>query len=249
MIEYNENGRMIYRGGYMESKKYRYIRNGFGKLYNNKGKVIYEGEWKNGRRQGKGTLILNDARLFSGKWILNCPLPLLILLFIIVIVLIILLIVGINIQNKRKVCMGYYSDSSLIIESNHCNEDSISLFIPIRSYEYIDIGGNCFMYVNEFVIDGLNELKSLVIEMNSFTKRKNSFGNDESRSFHILNCIELESIEIGEYSFSDYGGGFELKNLPKLSTIKIGEIGSWSRNFYYSSFEIKGIIDIDIANE
>ena len=51
-------------------------------------------------------------------------------------------------------------------------------------------------------------------------------------------------IEIDRYSFSDYGGGFELKNLPKLSTIKIGEIGSASDNFYYSSFVIIGIIDI-----
>ena len=103
---------------------------------------------------------MNDHRLFSGKWILNCALPLFILGFIIVIVLIILLIVGINIQNKRKICMGYYSNSSLIIESHNCNEDYVSLFIPVRSYEYIDIGGNCFMYVNEFLVDGLNELKS-----------------------------------------------------------------------------------------
>ena len=88
--------------------------------------------------------------------------------------------------------------------------------------------------------------------MNSFIKYKISFGNiwesdkadNPSRSFHLLNCIELESIEIGRYSFSDYGGGFELRNLPKLSTIKIGEIGSSSYNFYYSSFVIKGIIDM-----
>ena len=98
--------------------------------------------------------------------------------------------------------------------------------------------------MNEFKIDGLNKLKSLVIGMNSFTERKNGYGNDESRSFIILNCIELKSIEIGRYSFSDYGGEFELKNLPKLSTIKIGEIGSDSYNFYYSSFVIKGIIDM-----
>ena len=73
------------------------------------------------------------------------------------------------------------------------------------------------------MIDGLNELNSLIIGDNSFT----TFGgsNDSSRSFSILNCIKLESIEIGSYSFVYYGGLFELKNLPKLSTIKIGEIG------------------------
>ena len=101
-----------------------------------------------------------------------------------------------------------------------------------------------FENVGRFKIDGLNELKSLKIGKNSFTKEKNWFGNDESRSFSILNCVELESIEIGRYSFSDYGGGFELKNLPKLSTIKIGEVGIASRNFWYSSFVIEGIIDM-----
>ena len=96
--------------------------------------------------------------------------------------------------------------------------------------------------MNVFNIDGLNKLKSLVIGDRSF--RKNGNTNDESRSFIISNCDELKSIEIGEYSFSDYGGGFELLNLPKLSSIKIGEIGYDSWNFYYSSFVIKGIIDM-----
>ena len=100
------------------------------------------------------------------------------------------------------------------------------------------------MNVNEFVIDGMNELKTLTIGMNSFTKALDSNDYDSSRSFSIMNCIELESIKIDHHSFSDYAGGFELKNLPKLSTIKIGEIEMDSSNFYYSSFVIKGIIDM-----
>ena len=140
------------------------------------------------------------------------------------------------------------SVENLIISSNSCNElNSLNL----NEYQYlksIEIGNDCFSNVDTFNIDGLNELKSLKIGMKSFTKRKNWYWNDSSRSFSILNCIELESIEIGHHSFSDYGGGFELVNLPKLESIKIGEIGNSSNNFYYSSFEIKGIID-DIDNE
>ena len=92
-----------------------------------------------------------------------------------------------------------------------------------------------------FRIEGLNRLKTIKIGNNSFTQRKNSYGNDESKSFHILNCESLESIQIGEYSFSDFGGEFELKNLPQLQSIQIGTIGRDSRNFYYSSFVIRGI--------
>ena len=121
--------------------------------------------------------------------------------------------------------------------------------------EELIIGDDCFGSVNEFMIDGLNELKSVKIGKNSFTNIKSNDywdynkANNPNRSFSVLNCIELESIEIGEYSFSDYGGGFELKNLPKLESIKIGEIGSRSFNFYFSSFVVQGIINLYSANE
>ena len=240
MIEYNENGRMIYRGGYIESKKYRYIRNGFGKLYNNKGNLIYEGEWKNGMKQGKGTLILNGNRLFSGKWILNCPLPVLILLFVMLLVLPFVFNIGItniNKQNRIKYCLGYYSNSSLIIESHNCNESYISSFSPKPSIEYISIGNDCFKNVDRFVINGLSELKSLVIGKNSFAKDYSEY--DKYSLFSISNCVELKSIEIGGNSFQYYGGGCRLGNLRKLESIKMG-----SSNFERSSFEIRSIMDM-----
>ena len=131
----------------------------------------------------------------------------------------------------------------------------VIILVNLNEYRYlksIEIGDDCFENVELFKIDGLNELKSLKIGMNSFTHCKSSdkWDNDKAmdanRSFSILNCIELESIEIGRYSFRDYGG-FELRNLPKLSTIKIGEIGRFdddSSNFYFSSFVVQGIIDM-----
>ena len=114
----------------------------------------------------------------------------------------------------------------------------------LSSFEKLEIGDNRFESVETFKIDGLNRLKTIKIDKNSFTQKKNSNGNDKSKSFHILNCESLESIEIGEYSFSDFGGVFELKNLPQLQSIQIGTIGSESNNFYYSSFVIRGIVII-----
>ena len=140
--------------------------------------------------------------------------------------------------------------TSIHLPDRLCNNLNYTTFNFSRFsiLEELIIGNNSFMNVNEFVIDGMNELKTLTIGMNSFTKALDSNDYDSSRSFSIMNCIELESIKIDHHSFSDYAGGFELKNLPKLSTIKIGEIGSGSFNFYSCSFEIKGIID-DIDNE
>ena len=139
------------------------------------------------------------------------------------------------------------------------NINSKSIIIPSKSYntvrglafsqynllEELVIGDSCFRLVDKFVIDGLNKLKSLKIGSDSFTHLKSDDKwdwrrtNNCNRSFRIMSCAKLESIEIGRYSFSDYGGGFELKKLPKLSTIKLG-----SSSFYSSSFVIKGIINM-----
>ena len=141
--------------------------------------------------------------------------------------------------------------TDLVISNNLCNDYTASMidFTQYTNLESLEIGDSNFQHVSEFVIDGFDELKSLKIGENSFTRSINSYGDDTSRSFSILNCIKLESIEIGIYSFSDYGGEFELKNLPKLSTIIIGEIGVGSYNFYYSSFVLKGITYVVTDNE
>ena len=132
---------------------------------------------------------------------------------------------------------------SIIIANNSCNvkEHTAFDFSPFTLVESIEIGNDCFESVQTFKIDGLNRLKTIKIGINSFTQKNNSYGNDESKSFHILNCKSLESIQIGEFSFSDFWGEFELNNLPQLQSIQIGTIGSDSNNFCWSSFVIRGI--------
>ena len=124
-----------------------------------------------------------------------------------------------------------------------CNDIDYTVFDFSRftQVKSIEIGNNCFVSVQTFKIDGLNRLKTIKIGNNSFTQKTSSSGNDKLKSFHILNCESLESIQIGEYSFSDFAGEFELKNLPQLQSIQIGTIGSNSYNFGCSSFVIRGI--------
>ena len=107
--------------------------------------------------------------------------------------------------------------------------------------ESIEIGDHCFKSVKTFKIDGLNRLKTIKIGKSSFTQKKKISENDDSKSFHILNCESLESIQIGEWSFFDFAGEFELKNLPQLQSIQIGVDENDAYNFYYSSFVIRGI--------
>ena len=135
------------------------------------------------------------------------------------------------------------SVSSVVIPHWTCNDASYTQFDFSRftNLETLEIGDECFGSVEFFRIDGLRRLKSITIGINSFTKEKNDYGDDESKSFHILNCESLESIDIGEYSFSDFGGEFELKNLPKLQSIQIGTVGSRSFNFCDCSFVVQGL--------
>ena len=133
------------------------------------------------------------------------------------------------------------SITSIIIPNWTCNDIDYTIFDFSRftRVESIEIGNDCFGLVKTFEIEGLNRLKTIKIGNNSFTHRKNNWGNDKSKSFHILNCESLESIQIGEYSFSDFAGEFKLKYLPQLQYLCIGKIGSSSYNFYYSSFVIR----------
>ena len=140
-----------------------------------------------------------------------------------------------------------FSGASISFPNGSCNDVLYKKFDFSRftNVESIEIGNECVQLVKAFNINGLNRLKTLRIGSNSFTiknnKRRMGF---KSKSFHILNCESLESIQIGEYSFSDFGGDFELKNLPQLQSIQIGATGYYafdSYNFYHSSFVIRGI--------
>ena len=136
--------------------------------------------------------------------------------------------------------------SSLSIGNGAFNEAETLKFINLNNLESIEIGNNKFNKVKSLIIDGLNELRELSIGSNSFTGSLNSYGNDTDKSFHILNCESLESIEIGRYSFSDYAGEFELKNLSKLESLIIGSNTSNSYNFYNTnSLIIEGILIIE----
>ena len=130
------------------------------------------------------------------------------------------------------------SITSISIPHRSCNDNNCTIFDISRFtlLESIEIGDYSFGPVSTFEIDGLNQLHTLKIGQNSFTQKINNFGNDKSKSFHIMNCGSLESIQIDRYSFSDYAGDFELKNLTQLQSIQISYYAFW-----YSSFVIRGI--------
>ena len=252
MIEYADNSNSVeiwnripvYIGGYCIENGNQFVRHGIGYLIDEtSGTATRESKWKHGKEKSGGTDLYEgwyvEGMKESIRSVLNNENP------------------GemktksiesvpdkqIEIHNSTELNEMDLKVTELVIPSNCCSdltELDLNRFKWLRS---IKIGDECFESVQTFKIDGLNQLKSLKIGRNSFTEKKNSNGNNKSKSFHILNCESLESIEIGEYSFSDFGGQFELKNLPSLQSIQIGTIRSDSYNFYHSSFVIRGILN------
>lgn len=105
------------------------------------------------------------------------------------------------------------------------NETSFSRIISrFSALEELDVGDRSMKMITKFDLSGLNYLKKLRIGKNSFTNAVNSYGNDPSRSFEVTACSVLQSISIGDYSFSDYASILRIENCSMLESIQFGKL-------------------------
>ena len=102
----------------------------------------------------------------------------------------------------------------------------------LKKLKLIEIGNECFHYVREFVIDGLERLESVKFGKNCF-----GIGNEERDDglCQITNCPNLRQLEIGYRSFEDFKS-FELSNVNSIQSIKFGDICFK----YAGEFSLKG---------
>ena len=114
----------------------------------------------------------------------------------------------------------------------------------LPSLETLEIGNGCFKSIaGDVSISSFSELITLKIGSNSFYDETNI--ETINHKFKVYNCSKLESIEIGEHSFSNHGGELSLSILPSLQNLTIGSIENESNNFMYvSTFSISGINNI-----
>ena len=133
--------------------------------------------------------------------------------------------------------------TEIIVENRCCLDPSFTVLDLTRftNVRRIVIGHDAFMYVDEVKLIGLSELESVEIGMNSFTKEKNSWGNDPNRHFYLKNCPVLKELKVGRYSFSDYTV-IEIENVDALEVIEMGELNEESNNFYSASLQLSSVI-------
>ena len=147
------------------------------------------------------------------------------------------------------------SITSIIIPNWTCNDADYTIFDFSRFslVESIEIGNECFGSVQTFKIDGLNRLKTIKIGINSFSQLKSTDkwdwnkANNQSKSFHILNCESLESIQISTYWIVNHWNPFKLVNI--VSVILLVNL-NWRIYHNYNLFKLgplEGIQTISMA--
>ena len=127
----------------------------------------------------------------------------------------------------------------ITVGDNQCNGENeridLSKYVNLKN---VSIGYGCFENQNVLNLTGLHSLERVSIGENSFTKKKNGYGDDANRKLYVKNCDALKELKIGRYSFSDYSV-IEIENVNSLELIEIGDMNNWSYNFLYASLELK----------
>ena len=180
---YDDNGLLLYKGIMINWKRF-----GYGTSYHDNGLKEYEGYWCDDNRFGIGKVYDRYGKLVNECFWVNG------------------IESDIDYEGNGSEPLNIGMKHLKLTDNCVLADWDVSWFVYLES---IEIGNECFGSVKTFRIEGLNRLKTIKIGNNSFTKKKNWYGFNQSKSFHILNCESLESIEIGEYSFSDYAGEFD----------------------------------------
>ena len=114
-------------------------------------------------------------------------------------------------------------DSSKAKRFEYANAHDLNVFDAnsLKGIERLEIEGDCFIKVNRFEIDGLNELKSVMIGRESFDRNKENRKGSKCLIIikHLLPFLFSE-ICIGFNSFYWYES-LECKNLPSLISIQL----------------------------
>jgi chromosome undetermined scaffold_131, whole genome shotgun sequence len=218
MTEYGNSGEEEYIGQFAGDLLRGFYRHGEGKEYAHKeiqysgsfvhgkregigtefqgGRPIYQGYWRNGRRNGKEGLgneeeetIWLDGHIEEDYYrsILSLNLP-------------------------------PYSQFLSVSDGQFNEMNSLCLY-GFNFLKTIAIGSECFQNVLRFDLIGLDCLEKVTIDRNSFRSDKT---NEPEGECCILDCPHLSVISVGDFCFQYYTS-LHLVNLPSLQTLELGQ--------------------------
>ena len=220
-VLYNKDNIRVYEGFCIGNKNECYGVS----YYSDIGSIEYEGEWCDGKRWGRGVQydrtgsVLNDGEWLNGNHLTT------------------------TVRITPEMAIFHNHIEELFVSDGSCNGEEMGLLdlSLMSSLKSLRVGSLCFSYVEEVKLIGMSELESVVVGMNSFTKKKNSYANDPNRHFYLKDCPKLKSLKMDQFSFSDYSM-CAIENVDALEVIEMGDLNELSYNFAYASLELKSIL-------
>lgn len=200
-VLYNEEGKKEYEGFMVEKKKVIYGKEYFSDIE----KVIYDGFFCDDKRCGRGVSFdRNGAVEYEGFWKNDKPYS------------------G-SFDGKS---FDYRMETVEIPKQTLKTVGTLVFPLWMRSLKRLVTGKLCCDEVRFVGIEGLERLESVEIGEKSFTTNKEWY-YDQARwtsdgLCRIADCPRLRSVEIGQFSFSDFNF-LEMRNLPSLRSVVMGK--------------------------
>lgn len=254
MIEYH-NGIKQFEGTYYGNLDSGYYRIS-GEEFDNRGNVVYVGDFCNNKRCGLGMSIRNDAIEYEGEWsnglrlatfamlynmlpyllsivsVVVCFLCLDVIISIIIAVVIFIGAIIYTIATKKfRLRSPYTREFDLFVSEKPLINENKTVCFPNGSFKQVT---TCSLY-------GFAAVRHLQFQSNSFNSTENQIGSRNEATCQISNCSSLQTIEMGPFSFSDYNNGLQLTKLIDLESITIGSLEEESDNFIHASFTLRGL--------
>ena len=222
---YSNEGRVVYQGYMMNGKKICYGQ----EFYDDINQVKYCGSFLNGKRFGQGILYNRNGDVdYEGLWRDDKP----------------------HSAEFDGRLLDNYNEIVVIADNSFNSPEKLMLTSFFSNLRQFTIGSDCFEMADNFYLDGLHELESLVIGKNSFTLTKSPdiifFCHKRAGVFQVKNCPKLKTIQIGAFSFGDYHL-FDLDNLPSLQSVHVGDFcffGTYGVEFIGKC--LKGMLSTDL---
>ena len=189
-------------------------------------KVEYKGVICEGKRWGRGVQYdRKDNRVFDGEWVNDEQ-------------------ASKRVELSEENQLLHSRIEELVVSNNSCNgvEWKVLDLSFMSKLRLLEVGDECFKYVEEVMLVGLNQLERVVIGKKSFMKCFSGLSKDPTHHFYLKNCERLRELKIGCGSFSDYSV-CEIENVDSLEVIEMGELNEASYVFDSASLELKSYCD------
>ena len=219
-VAYDSENRMAYEGFRIGDVNVCYGRS----YYADIGVIEYEGEWCEGKKWGRGVQYNRSGKtVFDGEWMNGEQLSKRVVL-----------------SEENQLLHNRIEE--LIVSDDSCTGEewrALDLSLMPNLKEFI-VGDNCFTYVYEVKLIGLNQLERVVIGESSFAEEDAYYCHTYGH-FYLKDCERVKELKIDRGSFKQYSV-CEIDGVPSLEVIELGVPDKGGAVFFATKcFELKSV--------